>query len=271
MIVTFRNDDVNDLTPELQKVTEILVDRGIPVTHAVEPGNVTGATVEWLLGEKERAGNLIEIAQHGWTHAWHGKGEFGSTRTKDEQIADLQRGRDRLESLFGEDFFPMLTIPYGIYTRDTVEAADSLGYKVFCSHYNYRFSRRLFYRLGHITGTDEFGGHHVSYHLRVHPGTHLFQVDSSLSFIREYLGRDSTDCVWEQPEWLLSEFEKFARRIDVVVFLLHHRYHKDKASLQLVAEVADKLHRREDVTFCNYEQVYEAYAPHLTPGRASRA
>lgn len=257
--VAFRNDDVNELTPELKRITSILNEQEVPVTHALEPANVTDETVEWLKGMKATHGRLIEITQHGWSHAWHGDGEFGKKRSYQEQLSDLRKGKERLEVLFGRDFFPMLTIPFGRYTRETVRAADALGFKVFCSHFNYRWPQRAFYFLGRVLGFDELNGHHVSYHLDYHPGTDLFQVDSSLSFIKEYLGRYTDDCVMEEQDWLMQEFERFARRTTVLVFLLHHRYHKDADSLDLVGKTVTALTEREDVVFMNYAEIYEKF------------
>ena len=62
--VCFRNDDVNSLTEPLKKLTEIYLKRKVPITHAVEPGNVTIETIDWLKQLKTHDPHLIEIIQH---------------------------------------------------------------------------------------------------------------------------------------------------------------------------------------------------------------
>ena len=163
--VCFRNDDVNILDKELIRLTKIFMDRCIPITYAVEPANVTTETINWLKQMKKDIPDLIEIVQHGWDHSWHGKGEFGIGRSYNQQLNDLQRGKEKLENIFGDDFFPMITIPFSVYNRDTIKAADSLHYKVVSGHYNYRISRRLFYFVGHILGKGQLFGRHISIHL----------------------------------------------------------------------------------------------------------
>ncbi|MBE7558931.1 polysaccharide deacetylase family protein [bacterium] len=257
--VLFRNDDVNALTPELRNVTRIFLDRGISITHTVEPGNVSEACVAWLKQMRREHGGLVEIVQHGWNHAKHGRGEFGDGRSYGEQYDDLARGRARMEELFGEDFFPMITIPFGVYKQDTVRACDALGYKVFCAHYNYRLSRRLFYAVGRLLGRGQLFGRGISNHLRNYPRTRMFEIDSAISFIKKYYDDYGTECEFETESSMLGHFERFERFIPVIVVLLHHRYHNDARKLQLVEDVVDALQRRPCVRFSSYRGVWSEY------------
>jgi hypothetical protein len=258
--ICYRNDDVNDLSTELADLSEIFLIRGVPLAMAVEPGNLTDETASWLLALKARHGSLVEIVQHGWNHTRYSKGEFDGSRSYVQQFEDLKRGKEKLESVFRMDFFPMLTIPFGVYTADTVLAASHLKYKVFSGHYDYRISRRIFYLLGHLLGKGKFFGHSVSNHLKYYPGTKMFEIDTSISFIKQYLDPSNNTCSMYSLEEILLMFEKFRKLTTVVVFLLHHRFHREKRYMELVERVVDELQKRDDVRFASYEEVYLKHA-----------
>jgi len=257
--ILFRIDDVNSLTKELKNVSEIFLQRKIPITYAVEPGNVTDKCVSWLKNLKQEMPELIGITQHGWDHSKYQTGEFDNTRTFEEQFGDLKRGRNRLKELFGEDFFPMLTIPFGVFNRDTIRAADQLGFRVFCIHFNYRLSRRLFYKLGHTFGKIQIFGKKVSNHMRYMPGTNMFEIDSALSFVKKYKDDYGTECSMYAFDEMMVDFAKFQKYITTIVILLHHRYHCNKESLNLVKKVVEELEKRQEVTFSSYSQVYREH------------
>lgn len=257
--VCFRNDDVNTVTPELDKVTDIFVSRGIPITHGVEPANMTTQTVRWLRDLKKRYPNLMEIVQHGWSHQKHGRGEFGPGRSFEKQLIDLTNGFEKMVSEFETDFFPALTIPFGVYNADTIKAASSLRYKVFCSHYNYRLSRRMFYVVGHILGKGQIFGRRISNHLRRYPGTEMLQIDTSISFIRKYFDDFGTGCQMFPVEEIMAMFRRLQKLIPVVVLLLHHRYFIQKDHLRLVHDVLDQFERRGDIQYVTCEELYREY------------
>jgi hypothetical protein len=80
-------------------LTQIFLKRGVPITHAVEPGNLTKSTTSWLKQLKKEYPGLLEIAQHGWDHSSYLKGEFDNSRAYREQLNDLNRGRKYLEKI----------------------------------------------------------------------------------------------------------------------------------------------------------------------------
>jgi len=258
--VLFRNDDVNTLTPQLVGLTEIFIRRGIPVTHAIEPGNVTEETANWLKDVKKNHPGLLEIAQHGWNHTLYKKGEFDGSRSYEQQFNDLKRGKEKLESIFGDNFFPMITIPFGVYNQHTIKACDTLGYKVICRHYNYRISRRLFYRIGQIFGNPQLFGRHVSYHLNHCPGTQMFEIDSAISFIKKYYSHHTNKCEMFSAGEIIRAFQQFLKHTPVIVFLLHHRFHHQNHQIHLVEDVVDELQKRRDVWFASYSATYKEYA-----------
>ncbi|GBC63756.1 hypothetical protein DENIS_4754 [Desulfonema ishimotonii] len=257
--ICFRNDDVNILTPELKNLTEIFLYRKVPITHAVEPGNVTADTISWLRQTKKKYPALLEIVQHGWDHTPHGKGEFDKSRSYNEQFNDLKRGKEKLENIFGENFFSMITIPFGVYNKDTIKAASKLSYKVFCGHYNYRISRRLFYLTGRIMRKGRLLNRHVSNHLRYYPGTRLFEIDSAISFSKKYFGHFTNDCEMSSADEMFQAFENYRKITPAVIFLLHHRFHHKKHDMELVETVLDKLKRRNDIEFTNYNKLYQMF------------
>lgn len=257
--VCFRNDDVNTLDKELIKLTKIFMNRCIPITHAVEPGNVTTETINWLKKMKKDVPDLIEIVQHGWDHANYGKeGEFGDNRSYEEQYNDLKRGKEKMDNIFGKSFFQMITIPRSVYNSDTIKAADLLKYKVVGGHYNYCISRRIFYFIGHILGKGQLLGRHISNHLNYYPGSNMFEIDTAISFIKNYFGY--LECEMLSEKEILEAFKKYQKYTNVVIFLLHHRFHRNERSIELVKNVLDKLKKQNNIIFTNYSSIYKKYA-----------
>jgi hypothetical protein len=119
--------------------------------------------------------------------------------------------------------------------------------------------------VGHVLDKGQLFGHHISNHLKYYPETKLFEIDSAISFIKKYYGHHTNHCDMCNTAEITSEFEKFKRRIPVLVFLLHHRFHHQKHHLDLVEEVLDKLQAREDVRFSTYAQIYHDYVNGIVP------
>jgi hypothetical protein len=261
-IAFFRNDDINDLTPELKSVTKLLIDEGIPIIHAVEPGNVTDECTAWLLEQQDRHGRLLQIMQHGYNHTQHSKGEFGGGRSYQEQYDDLKRGREIMNERFGEQWYPAVNFPYGPYNQDTIRAVEELGFKIFNGHFNPRFSRRMFYALGRMLGRGQILDKHISYHLGIYPSTNMFTVDMAISYINNYYGDyGSKDCDWHAREFLINRHNEARRYINVIGWLLHHRYHNDEESLRLVLDTIAEMRRQDpDIEFWNFAEIYDAYA-----------
>jgi len=266
-IFYFRNDDVNVLDDPLVLVTRCCTKENVPITHAVEPANVTDEAIEWLINEHEKRPRLIEIMQHGYDHVERDKGEFGGRRPFAEQYADLQRGRDILVNKFGNTFLPCLNYPFGPYNQHSMQAADKIGYRIVCSHFNYRLSRRIMYAVGHTLRKGQLLARHVSYHLDFYPGTRLFCVDMAVSFIARYLGpHGSCDCIFYDLETLLNKIRNFTRHTPVVGVLLHHRFHHTEESLILVAELIKALKALPNAEFLNIREIYQRFCPNPGDG-----
>lgn len=259
--IYFRNDDVNRLDRQLVDVTELFIEQEIPIIHAVEPANVESDTVEWLICLKRKYPRLVEIMQHGFDHKRRDLGEFGGNRPYEDQLRDLSAGKRIMEEKFGEHFLNAVNFPFGPYNRGTIKAVNELKFAIVSSHFNYRLSRRAMYAVGRVLKQGQIFGKHVSHHMRYYPGTDLFDIDMSLSFIKTYTGGyDSTDCIFYPAEHLFKTYALFARYTNVIGFLIHHRYHKDPKSLGLLRDTIMRLKNIEQVAFTNYSELYERYA-----------
>ena len=126
----FRNDDVTELTPHLQEMTQLFLEWGVPLHHAVIPGRSTDGLAKWLLQLAESRPDLIGIDMHGWKHeSYRGLPEFGAHVPEGIQKDYLILGQrwmvDRLGPFFSGVFVP----PHGSYNRTTVSLLDQLGFK----------------------------------------------------------------------------------------------------------------------------------------------
>lgn len=258
--LVFRNDDVRGCLDEsLVQITELFLCRGLPITHAVEPANLSAKVSGWLLDMKRQHPNLIEIMQHGYDHRVknrHQKGEFGGQRSYNEQFRDICAGKRLMDQYFGDQWFWCFNFPYGPYNPAAIRALDDLGYLVLNSHYNAALSRRLFYWIGHLLRRGYLLGHHVSWHLQRYPGTSLFEIDMCVSFIRRYLD-EQTACEFLSLDELKREMGMY-RHLPVVGVLLHHRYHDRPAKIALVERFLDWA-VAEGFQFQSFETVYRAW------------
>jgi len=259
--IYFRNDDVNTLDKELMDITDIFIRESIPITHAVEPANVSDDTVLWLLELKEKYPRLIEIMQHGFDHKKRSLGEFGGNRPYEEQLKDISTGKKIMEEKFGNHFLSAINFPSAYYNKHTIRVVKELDYDIVCSHYNYRTSRRIMYFVGNIFKMGQMFGKHVSHHMQYYPRTNLFEIDMCISFIKKYIGgHNSKTCLFNDFEINLEKYDKIKKYTDVIGLLIHHRYHHDEKSLLLVKKTIDFLRNDSDVIFTSLSELYKRFA-----------
>lgn len=260
-ILFFRNDDVRGaLDDSLIETTNLFITHRIPITHAVEPANVTPDVVEWLLGVKKAHPDLIEIMQHGYDHTIKNKnqkGEFGGQRTYEEQFDDIKKGKELMNRHFGDQWFECFNFPYAPYNPDAIRAVNDVGYKVLNSHYNSGLSRRIFYFAGHLLRKGFFLNHHVSWNLKTYPGTSLFEIDMNVSFIKKYLN-EQTGSVMLTLDELIEHTREYARQRTIGV-LLHHRYHDTAEKIDLVDQYLAWC-RTQPLEYKTIEAIYEQYS-----------
>ncbi len=256
--VFFRNDDVNRLEPGLRETTELLLDAGAGVAHAVEPANLAGDVRDWLLAVRPRG---VEIVQHGYAHQRHDKGEFGGARTAAAQRADLVEGLRIMNESFGDAFFPAMSFPFGLYNEHSVPLLDELGYAVLSSHVRHQFSRRVYYALGRGLRRGRWLGRHVSHHLSCYPGTGVFEISVAVSPIRSYRTQEGpTACDFYSVDELLQVFRLCRRQSPVVGVVLHHRYHAGADALEVLARLVAALRDEPGVEFCGLAEIHRRFA-----------
>ena len=241
-IVFFRNDDVNVLDDTFIQLVQLFISHSVPLVLAVEPANVTAEMVRYLLDAKSAYPRLIEIVQHGWSHAQHDRGEFGGSRGYADQLVDIKRGLNVMRSNFGDNFFPAFTFPFGQFNEHTIRILNELGYLIFSSKFNNSFSARIFYLFGRLVQQKWMFDRRVSYHLRHCPGSSLDEISASISPIKKYLGpHGSTECVFESLETLKSKYLAARKRTQVVGIILHHRYHAGAGRMALLMQFVEWL------------------------------
>lgn len=261
-IVFFRNDDVNILDDKFIRFLELFMAHRIPLVLAVEPANLTLEMARYLLEARTSYPGLIEIVQHGWSHAAHDRGEFGGNRGYQEQLDDICRGLNVMRTRFGETFFPAFTFPFGQYNEHTIRVLDELGYLVFSSKFNTSFPARIFYGFGHLARRKWIFDHRISYHLGRYPGSDLDEISISLSPIRKYVGpHGSTECVFESLETLKSQYLASRKRTSVIGIVLHHRYHASPERMSLLVQFVEWLAAFDGIRFSNLHDIYQGLHP----------
>lgn len=256
-IVFFRDDDVNVLDDTFTRFVELFINHQVPLVLAVEPGNLTTEMVRYLLETRSANPGLIEIVQHGWSHAEHDQGEFGGRRGYADQLDDICKGLNIMRASFGDAFFPAFTFPFGQYNQHTIRILNELGYLVLSSKFNHSFLAQLFYWLGCLTHRKWIFHHRVSYHTRNYPESNLKEISVSISPIKQYLGpHGTTKCIFESLEMLKSQYLLSRKRTPVVGIVLHHRYHADPERMSLLLQFVDWLTESNRIRFMTLKDIY---------------
>jgi hypothetical protein len=124
--VFFRDDDAGWGDDRLLELVDRFAAHGLPLDLAVIPAAVSEDVATEL--RTRHAG----LHQHGFAHVNHEpegrKCEFGVSRSRGEQCADIAAGRDRLRALFGDRLDPFFTPPWNRCTRETGECLVELGF-----------------------------------------------------------------------------------------------------------------------------------------------
>ena len=130
--VFFRADDVAVPGKRFGRMMELFARYRAPLSLAVVPAWLTRARWQYLKSFEKMTPSLCCWHQHGWRHVNHEtegkKQEFGDTRRVSEIRHDLSRGKDRLEQIMTEDFFPVFTPPWNRCGNDTLQVLKDLGF-----------------------------------------------------------------------------------------------------------------------------------------------
>lgn len=124
----WRDDDAIEATDALSHLTELAEDAGVPVHLAIIPRDATNG----LVAKVDQTRMLIPVV-HGWAHENHApadqkKAEFGVTRTRDDVVAELSKGKARLQDMFGARLAPMFVPPWNRIDPAIMPALADLGY-----------------------------------------------------------------------------------------------------------------------------------------------
>jgi hypothetical protein len=268
IFIFFRNDDVRGtLDKSLVDLTNIFICEDVPITHVVEPVNITIEVISWLKQLKEKYPNIIEIGQHGYDHTLKAqkiifgklrKGEFGYGRSYEEQLSEINNGKQIMDSTFGDTWLSLFTFPFGGKNMDAIKAVDHCGYKIMNDHHKLDWNHKLFYFIGRLLRRNFLFERPVSYNLKLRPRTNLFNININISLIKKYIN-DETECVM----YTLDELKKLTRMYlgeKTIGIVLHHRYHNDEDKMQLVTDYIKWLKTIDGVQFVNQGTIYENFS-----------
>jgi len=231
--IFFRNDDVRDsLDESLINLTQICIRHEVPISHAVEPGNVSQEVVNWLVLQKKQYPDLIEIIQHGYNHNLSNpemKMEFGGNRGYQDQFEDLKKGKELMDHHFPGLWSPVFSFPYGTYNQASLTAIDKLGYTAISSKMEFSPKVRFKNFTGKLLGKDILFGKKINYHPEVRQGYKFREISVSANLIRKYTGKS------EAEHFTLEEIQQqvalAARYTDIIGVLFHHRFHAEHIGL----------------------------------------
>lgn len=245
--IFLRNDDVRDsLDQELIDLTNLCIKNNVPISHAVEPANVTLEVVDWLLDMKKQHPQLIEIIQHGYDHNRgepERKMEFGGNRTFNDQLISIQKGKQLMDSFFGDQWDPVFTFPYGTYNIDTLRVIDKIGYLAISSKTNFSVRNQIKNRVGNFLKKDFLLNKKVSYHDNYRNQFGFKELSVSANLIRNYI--DINNANHYSKNELLGQVSQSGRHTRIIGILFHHRFHSDQ--LQMIEESI--VHLKEKYTF----------------------
>jgi hypothetical protein len=131
--VFFRADDIAVPGKQFVRLMTLFKACRTPLSLAVVPAWLS--RLRWRQCRK-LAGGMPELwcwHQHGWRHANHEKEgkkqEFGRARPLSAIAADISRGRKRMRSLLGEEFYPVFTPPWNRCSLETLQVLAAKGYR----------------------------------------------------------------------------------------------------------------------------------------------
>jgi len=127
----WRDDDAISVTPQLKHLTRLADGADVEILLAVIPAYAN----EELAAYIEQCTNL-KPCMHGWSHTNHAPGsekkcELGAHRELDEVLADIVRGYQRLQALFGKAVLPVLVPPWNRMRDDLAPRLSEVGIKAF--------------------------------------------------------------------------------------------------------------------------------------------
>jgi peptidoglycan/xylan/chitin deacetylase (PgdA/CDA1 family) len=131
-LIYFRADDVAVPGRQFYRMMELFSKYRVPLSLAVVPAWLTQRRWNTIQGQARRCASLWCWHQHGWRHVNHetaGRNqEFGSARQPSAIKKDLLKGRQRLENILGNQFYPVFTPPWNRCNLNTLKLLKECGY-----------------------------------------------------------------------------------------------------------------------------------------------
>jgi peptidoglycan/xylan/chitin deacetylase (PgdA/CDA1 family) len=124
-----RDDDAVEPTAALSRLLALCEGYRIPAVLAAIPAHADKPLADVV---RDRAD--VEIALHGWSHKNHAppeqkKQELGPHREASVVLGELAKGRDRLQTLFGAQFIPVLVPPWNRIDKALLPHLGEVGIK----------------------------------------------------------------------------------------------------------------------------------------------
>lgn len=128
----FRNDDAGWNDTRLFELLQTFAENNIPIDLAVIPTSISQPAATRLRTTIEADPDRVSLHQHGYAHLNHEatgrKCEFGETRPRDLQLADLKAGQHLLKDLFGPAVDSFFTPPWNRCTTTTAACLRQAGF-----------------------------------------------------------------------------------------------------------------------------------------------
>ncbi len=253
-IIFFRNDDLrNSLDNSLIEITDLFILNGTPISHAVEPANVSHDVVNWLIDKKNEFPDLIEIIQHGFNHNIDNPGlkmEFGGKRGFEDQLSDIKKGVELMNSYFHNLWTPVFTFPYGTYNRNSLKALSDCDYKILSSKIQFSNKARIKNFLGRTFAIDDFFGKQVNYHPGNRKNYGFREISVSVNLIKRYTGYNTA--IHYDLESIINQIQLARKHTGIIGILLHHRFHENE--MQLINGLIQYL-KQSDFLFSTFNKM----------------
>jgi hypothetical protein len=125
----FRDDDAIEPTAPLERLLEVTRSHAVPLSLAVIPA-FTGAPLAERLQREAHA----SVTVHGWSHENHAaadrkKQELGADRPQEAVLAELRAGFGKLETLYPQQFVPVLVPPWNRIAQSLLPHLKGFGYR----------------------------------------------------------------------------------------------------------------------------------------------
>ncbi|HKW76196.1 MAG TPA: DUF2334 domain-containing protein [Terriglobales bacterium] len=133
VVFFFRDDDAGWEDERLFQLTDVFAKHDLPLDLAAIPNALKTPTARELCRRMEAAGGKLRVHQHGYAHINHEKEgrkcEFGPSRDRSSQNADIERGKQQLQEVLATDSDPIFTPPWNRCTEETADCLVKCGFR----------------------------------------------------------------------------------------------------------------------------------------------